>query len=124
MRINHQPARNLVRNAGAEIPANDMQAEIDACCTSGGGQDLSFVNVKDIRLTWISGYLFASLAAYNQCVVARRLFSRPVAATTNTPEHIETRREPRRERGSAYLPGVPEAARRYAIRNDDGPGLR
>ena len=49
MRINHQPAQNLVRNAGAEIPANDMQAEIDACCTSGVGQDLSFVESKRQR---------------------------------------------------------------------------
>ena len=43
----------------------------------------------------MEGCFSASFAAYIQCVVARRPFSKPVAARTKTPEQIETSLAPR-----------------------------
>src|SRR5690606_15902785 len=50
VRRDHQSARDLVRDCGAEIAANEMQAQIQSSGATGGRQNASGVHVQYVRI--------------------------------------------------------------------------
>jgi len=94
MRRHDQAARHRVGNPGTIVAADDVQARVDSRGAAGGSENAALVDIQPVGLradAWIAA---RQAGAYRQCVVARLPSSSPVAARTNTPEQMETRRAP------------------------------
>ncbi len=96
MRRQHQPARDGVGDLGAEILADDVEAEVDAGGRTGGGQHVAVIDIEDVGLDRDGREFGAQRYRHSASgSVARRPSSSPARAGTNTPEQSVAMRAPR-----------------------------
>ncbi len=85
-----EPPRDKVGCGRAVIAADEMEREVEPGSRPGGCQNVALVDIKDIRQDFDLREARGKSVGIAPVRVARLLSRRPAAASTKTPEQIDS----------------------------------